>query len=200
MRAVPARTARLRRGFKTDAERISLSIRAELRLAAADRLDCFQLAFQLAAHLGVLVVPLPDLLVDGARPESIAHLRADDAQFSAVTVCLGTRRLIVYNSDHPLGRCANSLAHELSHIIHDHPPAAALSEGGCREWHAVHEAEADWQAGALLVPRDGLLAWLRRGGSPESGAEHFGVSLTLFRWRLNQTGVARQLAVARRRR
>jgi hypothetical protein len=181
---------RLRRGFKAEAERISLSVRAELGLTVHDRLDCHDLATQ----MGVPVVSLPELRRYGARPESVAQLLASDAGFSALTVCAGTRRLIVHNPHHPPGRRANSLAHELSHIILEHPPVPPLGSGGCRRWDAQLEAEADWLAGALLVPRDGALAWLRRGRNIADGARHFGVSRALFQWRVRQTGVERQLA------
>jgi hypothetical protein len=182
--------AGLRRGFKAEAERISLAVRTELGLAAHDRLDCLNLA----AHLGIPVVSLVELRRDGASSESIDRLLTSDAGFSALTVCAGTRRLIVYNPRHPPGRRANSLAHELSHIILENPPAPALGDGGCRRWDAQLEGEADWLAGALLVPREGALAWLRRGGNQQNGAQHFGVSRALFQWRVSQTGVARQLA------
>jgi hypothetical protein len=35
-------------------------------------------------------------------------------------------------------------------------------------------------------------------GELEAGARHFGVSVELFRWRVNHTGVARQIAARRR--
>jgi Zn-dependent peptidase ImmA (M78 family) len=119
-----------------------------------------------------------------------------EARFSAMTVAAGTRKLIVYNPKHPAGRQANSLAHELSHILLEHPMASALGDGGCRQWDPRLEAEADWQAGALLVPREAGLAWMRSNGSLEEGAAHFGVSVPLFQWRVNQTGVVRQLAAS----
>jgi len=75
----------------------------------------------------------------------------------------------------------------------EHPLSPALGMGGCRRWDGVLEAEADWQAGSLLVPRQAALEWMKDGGSFEHGARHFGVSLALFRWRVNQTGIMRQL-------
>ncbi len=184
----------LRYGFKTEAERIALSVRSELGLTPSDRLD----SFALADHLGIPVVSLKELLLDGAERRSIARLLAGDARFSAATVCAGTRRLIIYNPAHPPGRQANSLCHELSHVVLEHPPSPALGVGGCRAWDGRLEAEADWLAAVLLVPRDGAFAWVRRGGDETSGAPHFGVSQTLFRWRVNQTGVVKQLARWRR--
>lgn len=179
-----------RHGFKAEAERIALSMRAELGLRAVDRLDCITLA----AHLEIPVVSLHELRTAGASSQSISRLMSRTSGFSALTICEGTRRLIVYNPRHASTRRANSVAHEVSHVVLEHPPAPALGEGGCRYWDSRLEDEADWQAAALLVPRDGAFEWLRAGGRVADGARNFGVSEVLFRWRVNKTGVARQLA------
>ena len=185
--------AKYRRGFKTEAEGIALATRQELGLTPIHRLDCLVLA----DHLGITVLSLTDMLAGGARPKSVACLQEPEARFSAVTVCAGTSRIIVYNPAHSLGRQANSLAHELSHTILEHPAGPAIGAGGCREWDESCEAEADWLAGVLLVPREGALLFWRGNPSIENGAAHFGVSDALFRQRINQTGIVRQLAARR---
>lgn len=185
----------LRRGFKAEAERIAESVRTELGLKPWQPLDCLALA----DDLSIDVITLRELRRHGAKEESIRRLISADAGFSATTVCAGTKRLIVYNPRHAPGRRANSLAHELSHVLLEHEPKPALADGGCRHWDDEEEAEADWLAAALLVPREGALRWMGRVGDLERGAEHFGVSVDLFRWRVNHTGVSRQLAYARRR-
>jgi hypothetical protein len=43
------------------------------------------------------------------------------------------------------------------------------------------------------VPRCAALAWLERGGGYDDGADFYGVSDQLFRWRANHTGVVIQL-------
>ncbi len=180
---------KLRHGFKADAERIAASVREELGLGGAERLDCVALA----QHLGIPVLSLRDLIAYGADRTSVGQLLVAGAEFSALTVCAGTKRLIVYNPSQPRGRKANSLAHELSHVILEHPASPALDATGCRRWDGVLEAEADWLAGVLLVPREGALLWMMNNGSAAEGAAHFGVSGQLFTWRVNQTGVAKQL-------
>lgn len=187
---------RLRRGFKADAERICLEIRKEIGLTPHDRLDCLSLA----EALEVPVINLSALVSSGASPTSVGILMGSEAKFSALTVTAGDRRLIVFNERHPPGRQANSLAHEISHIILEHPPVPALGEAGCRHWNPVHEEEADWQAGALLVPREGALQWLYNGGTNADGAKHFGVSLALFEWRINHSGARRQVQYSLRKR
>jgi Zn-dependent peptidase ImmA (M78 family) len=181
-------STRLQPGFKAEAERLALEIRAEMGLAPEDRLD----PRDLARHLGIPVASVRELGEDQARVESIKTLLGKDSGFSALTVCAGTRRLIVYNQRHPPGRRASSLAHELAHILLEHPPVTDVGRDGRRLWDVSLEAEADWQAGALLVPREGALAWLRRERGLNGGERHFGVSRALFLWRVYETGVARQ--------
>jgi hypothetical protein len=187
--------SRLRHGFKAEAERIALELRAELGLGPADRLD----PRRLAEHLGIPVVALRDLSGDGAAEGSLARLLAPEVGFSALTVCAGPRRLIVYNQRHAPGRRAASLAHELAHVILDHPAGPVLDQARARLWDETLESEADWQAGALLVPREGAVAWLRRERGPAGGERHFGVSRALFLWRLHQSGAARQFGHGSRR-
>jgi hypothetical protein len=180
--------AELRRGFKSEAERTAELVRRDLGLEALDRLDCFALA----EAWGIPVVSLGELRDDGASEASIGRLMSRDAGFSATTIVVGPRRLIVYNPRHEAGRKASSLAHELAHVILEHEAAPAIGVGGCRHWDGVEEAEADWLGSALLVPRAGALAWMLESDDIDAGARNFGVSVELFRWRINHTGVVRQ--------
>lgn len=180
----------LRPGFKADAENIAQTVRAELGLGPLDALDCFALA----EAWGIPVVSLGELREDGAKDSSVRHLLSEHAGFSATTVVLGTRRLIVYNPRQPPGRSASNLSHELAHLILEHEAAPAIGIGGCRHWDGLQEAEADWLGATMLVPRDGALEWMLQNGDLEEGARNFGVSVELFRWRVNHTGVVKQLA------
>ncbi len=187
--------AELRRGFKADAERIADLVRRDLGLAPLDRLDCFALA----ETWGVPVVSLGELREDGASDASIRRLLSPDAGFSAATIVVGPRRLIVYNQRHEPGRKASSLAHELAHVVLEHEAAPALGVGGCRHWDGGQEAEADWLGSTLLVPRAGALGWMLHSYDVDAGARNFGVSVELFRWRINHTGVVREVEKLRRR-
>jgi len=182
----------LRRGFKAEAERISAEIREELDLGLLDRLD----PLRLAEHLGIPVFTLRDIArSNGGGTGFLQTLRGiEQDAFSAVTIFLGDRRLIVHNDSHAPTRQASNITHELSHCILEHPPSPVLSPEGCRYWDARLEAEADFLAGALLVPRDGALALTKRRSPLASIAERYGVSEPLCRWRINETGVAIQAA------
>lgn len=109
--------------------------------------------------------------------------------------------LIVLNPSHAPSRQPNNLMHELAHIELDHQPARVdVSETGLlllSDYSDDQELEADWHAGALLVPRDGLVRMKTLGASTAEIALHFGVSEALCLWRLRMTGVDAQM---RRRR
>jgi hypothetical protein len=188
--------AELRRGFKADAERTAELVRGDLGLLPLDRLDCFALAEAWA----IPVVSLGELREDGASEASIRRLTSPDAGFSATTIVVGPRRLIVYNPRDEPGRKASSLAHELAHVILEHEAAPAIGVGGCRHWDGRQEAEADWLGSALLVPRAGALEWMLETDDVKAGARNFGVSIALFRWRINHTGVLRQVEKEKLRR
>jgi hypothetical protein len=181
--------AELRRGFKADAERIAELVRRDLGLEPLDRIDCFALA----EAWGIPVVSLGELREDGASESSIGRLMSAETGFSAATVVVGPRRLIVYNPRHEPSRKASTLAHELAHVILEHEAAPAIGVGGCRHWDGRQEAEADWLGGTLLVPRAGALAWMLQSDDVDAGARNFGVSVELFRWRINHTGVVREV-------
>ncbi len=186
-----------RYGFKAEAESLSLEIRAELSLGAHDRLD----PRVLAEHLAIAVVDLSALLAHGASATSVRHFEGGGrSDFSAGTVFRGDRRIIVVNDSHALVRQASSLAHELSHVLLEHEPHRALSDNGCRRWTVQLENEADWMAGALLVPRDGALQVARDDVPLAQAAAHFGVSEQMMRWRLANTGALRQAQRERARR
>lgn len=182
--------AELRRGFKAQADRLVLEVRSELGLAADCRLD----PVALAAHYGIPVFSIEDLEVTA---ECLRHFQGDgEGEFSAMTVLWGHRKLIVVNLAHASSRRANSIAHEVSHVILEHEPTEIVAMGGCRRWDAIMEAEADRLGGALLVPEEAALRIARSGTDLESAALEFGVSAALMRKRLNETGAFKR---ARRR-
>jgi len=51
------------------------------------------------------------------------------------------------------------------------------------------EAEADWLAGCMLLPRDALVTIKQRRIAPEDAAQVYGVSRAMLKYRLAITGV-----------
>ena len=187
----------MRRGFKAWSERTAADYRRGLGVSLDHRLD----PKRLARALGVRV--LTPAQIRGLSEPSRKQLAATDPYgWSAVTVSRNGARLVIMNPAHSPARQANSLAHELAHLILDHAPARiTLSPEGIllRPNHdSEQEDEADWLAGCLLAPREGLLRAYRRNRSVELLARWFGVSIELIRWRLATTGVPRQVRSRRR--
>jgi Zn-dependent peptidase ImmA (M78 family) len=89
------------------------------------------------------------------------------------------------------------LAHEVSHSLLEHEPTPVMSANGQRYWDAQVEEEATWLGAALLVPRAGALSMAKSDWTVQDTAAHYGVSESLCRWRIVQTGIAYQ--VQRRR-
>ena len=182
------------RGFKAAAERLAKEVREELGLTTIAAFD----PRALADHLAIPIRTLTDLAEAGAPSASIRHfLTTAPEDFSAMTVFRGSSRLIVVNPRHSPGRRANSLSHELSHVLLEHEAGPALDDLGCRQWSAKQEHEADWLGGVLLVPRGAALLILRTGLSTTDACERYGVSRKLLDWRVNKSGARKQFNRAR---
>ncbi len=184
---------KLRRGFKSEANAYAREFRDELSLAHCDPL-C---PFKLAAHLEVPTVPLQHFAND--EPEAYAYLNSKNGQkeFSALTLCYRTERLIVYNDAHSDGRIASDVAHELSHIILLHPPKPPFDESGSRHYSAMLEQEANWLGPALLISEEAALKIGRSGFSVPKAASAYGVTQDVMAMRLNVLAVHRRLARAK---
>jgi hypothetical protein len=188
-----------RRGFKTWSEQTSLRVRQKLKLSRTAPLDPSQLADLLAVF-----VVTPEDLAD--LPADVRHrLRAEhEENWSAITVSDGSSHLIVINSSHARTRVNSSLAHELAHIILGHEPSMMFmtpaSGIALRTHNEQQEDEANWLAGALLLPRDVLLSIRHRKLEDQLACAEYGVSAAMLRYRFNVTGVDVQLGRGRKRR
>ena len=182
----------MRRGFKAWCERTSREYRSSLRAPLAGPLDPRRLA-----DLVDVRVTTPERIPGLSRAAVVQLTETDRDSWSAVTISNNGRRLVVLNSGHSPARQTSSLTHELAHIILNHTTdRAVLSDEGFLfrgSYDASQEEEANWLAGCLLVPRDGLLAVGRRNSDRGYLASRFGVSRDMIAWRLRVTGVSMQL-------
>ncbi len=179
----------------SEAERLSLDQRAEMGLAATDRLD----PFALAKFLAIPVVSF-DQCGKAARLDrkGLRSLATLNQRVYAVTSCSGWERTIIYNDRNAPTRQVSDVAHELSHTLLEHEPSP-LAHADCYDSRDPRiEEEATYQAGALLIPREGALELLRLGMTEAEVAENYGVSLDMARWRCEATGARRQVARAQR--
>lgn len=190
----------MRRGFKAWCETASTKYRGALGLRQEQQLA----PEDLADYLGVVVWRPED--IPGLPETALERLTVGDpSSWSAVTLQVGDSRLIIVNSAHALTRRRSSLAHELAHLILDHEPGRIdIAPKGqlllsSFEFGREQEEEADWLAGSLLVPREGLFLKYQLIQDSRSLAAHFGVSVSMVNWRLRMTAVDKQAMRAQKR-
>ncbi len=174
--------------FCRRAEMLASAQRDELSLTPTCRLDPRKLADQ---H-GIRVVELSAL--PGVTDEQRAFLmRGKSKDLSALTVVEGDRAIIVVNDFHTPERQANSICHEIAHLLLGHAAGPIVDEAGVRVYPQRQEDEANWLASALLVPVKGLRMLYPKYTRPQI-EQNFGVSEELVRWRCNMHGMAAKAA------
>ena len=182
----------LERGLKSWCERISLEIRKDLQLSDTAPLDARALA-------DYLEVPIWDPReLDALSSDTLDTLLNEEKNnWSAVTVSCNGSNAILCNPSHSGGRPSSDIMHELGHVIIGHEPSRMiLSQDGSivlRSFDPKQEQEAAWLSGCLLLPRPALLAILATSLSVEAACQKYNVSPELLTYRLNVTGVTRQM-------
>jgi len=175
---------------------LAVQAREQLGLGPMSPLD----PWAYAGMLGIVVLDFSALPLPAAHRRQL--LEVDPDSWSGLTLkdeagCF----FVVVNPVHGRPRQCSTLMHEVSHVRLKHIPGQVqLSVSGLMllsDYPDEQEQEADWLAGALLLPRDALHARRVRGWGVTEICSHFGVSSDLCEWRLRMTGVDRQ--VPRRR-
>ena len=188
----------MRRGFKAEAERLSMRIRQQIGVSEEAPIN----VKDLARHLNVEVFSASDLVSD-------TRLRQlEDEQpgaFSAATFHLPNGRMAaVYNPLVDPARTKSDITHELAHVLLDHKVRDLQQIAGHTflTCDPEQEEEANWLAGCLLLPRSLLLKEAYVGADAATIAQRYGVTLSMARFRLNTSGVllqARRTGQVRRR-
>lgn len=189
-----AEEKRFERGFKAWCDNSASSIRKRLNLSDSDPLP----PELLAANMGVTIMTLEN--VPGIEAETFRHLSsAEGDEWSAVTVHVPGKQIIIVNPRHSNARQASNIMHELAHLIRGHKPSQvyAYEAYALRDFDQLQENEANWLAGCLLLPRPALLSAGYRNESADEVIEKFGVSRSLYNYRFNISGVRRQLSSRR---
>ena len=186
----------MERGFKTRCEEMSRSLRAELGLDPAAPLP----AEQLASYLGVFLWSVEDL---GLAPADVTQLvRSDPDSWSAITVSAADRDAIILNPNHRRGRYSSDVMHELAHLLLGHEPSTMFFAGqenlALRGFNKAAEEEANWLAGALLLPRDTLVRLRAQNRPKDVACDEFGVSRQMMDFRMRVTGIERQFSRKRK--
>jgi Zn-dependent peptidase ImmA (M78 family) len=175
-----------------------VEIRKSLGLAHDDPLHGADLAEQFGATIW------NERDVAGLPALDLRQLTVVDGQsWSAFTLRIGNRRLILFNSSQSAPRINSVIMHELAHIALGHElHSASLSEDGHlipSNYSQDQEDEADWLGGTLLLPRPALLQIRRDGLSDAAAMDRFQTSEEMLKWRFRMTGVDYQLGYRRKR-
>ena len=186
----------LRRGFKSEAERIARRVQADLGLSAAEPIEP-----ELIAELLGIEVKAGDELLPRERFQELEEIQPN--AFSACTLRPSPDRVvIVHNPLSSKTRQNSDVAHELAHMLlgHDLSLVQRLGDVTFLSCDPVQEEEAAWLSGCLLLPRALLLAEVRSRADAKDIANKYGVSERMAQYRLDVTGVVRQNQAAIRKR
>ncbi len=174
----------LPRGFKAQANRISVRLRQQIGLRSTDPID----PLHICAHFEIVVIKLSELRdVNGGLPGQY-FLGVGSKKFSAVTMPIGGQRLIVHNDRHSETRQRSNIAHELAHCFLGHNLTPPLLSNGDRDRHAGIEEEAAFLGGAILMPNEAAHHIMRSGIRPNVAEEVYGVSSSMLTYRLRVSG------------
>lgn len=185
-----------KRGFKAWCENVALQARRDLGVKPTEPLDVSALAASVGATV-LLPREIPGLSQDVLE----TLLDTDPDSWSAITLTLKPNPIIVLNSSHSTARRVSSLAHELSHILIGHTPSqTGVSPDGLllTAYDRQQEDEANWLAGCLLLPRPACLSIVRQRLDVASAAQAYGISRDMVQYRLNMSGVKKQMGALKR--
>lgn len=181
----------LRRGFKSESERIAAEQRQRLDLEADAPINPFAL---LSSH-GITIRTPQDVHAMAVMPADTVEILTVGADYwSAITVRTPAGTVVVHNPQHERPRQHSNLTHELAHVLLGHTPGALQTVGGCvmRDFDEIQEEEAACLGDTLLAPRAALATAARRRLNLMQTAEWLGASTQLTRYRANTTGITRQ--------
>lgn len=186
--------AKYKRGFKKWTDEKVIELRKQLGLYASSPLCAFKLCeflkipiFEPSAIQGLSEELLNELLVDGSTHWSAATIPLNEGKY-----------IIIHNPTHSPARQQSNLMHEIAHILCGHQIPEQTKNTGLsgflRNYNAEHEDEAEWLGSSLQLPRPALLYSLNRRMTVNDIAEHYNCSLEMVQYRINITGVKRQLS------
>jgi hypothetical protein len=165
------------RGFKAEANRIALRVRAQMGLSAIDPID----PIAVCAHFEIKLIRLSEV------DQQSEFLGDDNSPFSAVTVPCGVTTAIVHNDSHHVYRQRSNICHELAHCFLGHKCTPPLTPSGERARDGGIEAEANFLAGTLLLPNEAAIH-IVRSGLLVSAQGLYGVSRPMLDYRLRVSG------------
>jgi Zn-dependent peptidase ImmA (M78 family) len=189
-----AKKSYLQRGFKAKAERISNQFRTELGLEYHEPL-C---GFKLANHLEIEVISPEILGLNNKELDVLLGNNSASSGWSALTMTdCNNQKLIIHNTRTSIARQQSDIMHELAHIICEHKivvPEGVILPSYMRYYDKFQESEAEYLGSCLQLPRE-CLVWAITSGnmSKREIATNYSASLQMVNYRINTTGISRQL-------
>lgn len=186
--------ATYKRGFKKWSDNQSAELRKSLGLNPYSPL-C---AFELCKYLKIPVW-LPEDIPGMDQTQLDELLNNSSSLWSAFSLCNSEDvNIIVHNPVHAPARQQSNLMHEIAHIVCKHTvPKDKLNlglGGFLRNYDEDQENEAIWLGACLQLSRESLLWALKRNMNTDNIAEFFNASPEMVKFRINTSGVKRQLA------
>lgn len=176
-------------GFKARANAIARQARMSMGLPASAPLSPWRLAEKMA----IAVSPLSSFASECG--DAVRQLmEVDSTAFSAGTFQLATTTLIVFNDAHAKERQASDVAHELAHLLLDHPMRPILDKRGCRHIDRELEEQANWLGPALLISDEAALCIARQSWTIKEAAREYEVTQEVARFRMNVTAAYKRVA------
>lgn len=185
---LPKKKTKYRYGFKKWSDDKAIQIRKELGLYASSPL-C---AFDLCKHMRIPLF-VPDE-IKGLSKENLSNLLGEGhGHWSAASIPVNDKFIIVHNPTHIPARQQSNLMHELAHIICEHKipddkNILGLS-GFLRNHDENQENEAEWFGACLQLPKPALIWALKKKMTILEIAEHFNASIEMVKYRINISGV-----------
>lgn len=185
---------KFRYGFKAEAEAYAREFREELDLLPHEPLCPRQLADKLAVPIfGLSDNPVLDA-------DIIVHWKnCEEGGFSGLIIEDGTYKEIHHNDFHHPRRQNSNIAHELAHIILGHSLKAPIQENGERLYERFIEDEAKWLGTTLLLPKAATVHIVKNGLQRNEIESQYGVSDSLFQFRVRVTDTMRMVQNSRRK-
>lgn len=183
----------LRRGFKSEAEKLAVSYRQSLNLEPISPLP----AVVLSAFLGIQIMTPYDI---PEMPDELLRILLTGTGkdvWSAAIFVKNDRKYIIHNPTHSLARQESNLMHELAHAACNHElaemetalPGLVIP---LRKYDHVQEAEAEYLGGCLQLPQKALFHYHHiKKKSVDEIAKIFNASRQMVTFRLGITGVTK---------
>jgi hypothetical protein len=194
---LPQKKIKYKRGFKKWSDDKAIDLRKNMGLISSAPL-C---AFELCEHLEIPLLRPEN--VPGISQELLTVLlKPGETYWSAASIPITDNDyIIIHNPIHSPARQQSDIMHEVAHILCGHvvPPekkATGLS-GFLRNHDEAQENEAEWLGACLQLPRPALLWALKKKMKMEEIGNFFQASVEMVRYRINITGVKKQLAYSK---